>query len=333
MARVLNNYIENDGRYFRSDWKMPVLEIDKLTSNSEQSEEQGLLGAGAIWLCMEALTEVNRPETETGWNFFQGSRKVAWKTGTSFGFRDGWAIGTTPDFTVAVWIGNPNGEGRPGLTGIITAAPVLFEVMNLLSQSGWFETPYDDLVKLELCKKSGHIAGPYCNETDSAFVSPAGRTTILCPYHQLIHLSNDRKFRVNSDCYEIKDMKHEPWFILPPAQEWFYRRRDAFYKELPSMHKSCVGNDEIRQMQIIYPGHGSIIYIPRELDGSRGKVVFEAAHRNPEKTIYWHIDDQFIAATNQFHEISVLALKGIHLLSLVDEDGNSQNLKFELIDK
>ena len=81
------------------------------------------LSASSIWLTYEALQKVNRPESETGWQYFSSSPDLAWKTGTSFGFRDGWAVGTTPGYVVGVWTGNADGEGRPGLTGISAAAP------------------------------------------------------------------------------------------------------------------------------------------------------------------------------------------------------------------
>ena len=90
------------------------------------------LSASSIWLTYEALQKVNRPESETGWQYFSSSPDLAWKTGTSFGFRDGWAVGTTPEYVVGVWAGNADGEGRPGLTGISAAAPILFDLVNLM---------------------------------------------------------------------------------------------------------------------------------------------------------------------------------------------------------
>ena len=115
MARVLNN-INTGKEYHAEDWHAPQLvniETQKLTSDPSPP-----LTAPAIWLTYEALQRVNRPETETGWRYFGNAPDIAWKTGTSFGFRDAWAIGTTPAYVVAVWAGNADGEGRPGLSGI-----------------------------------------------------------------------------------------------------------------------------------------------------------------------------------------------------------------------
>ena len=66
---------------------------------------------------------------------------IAWKTGTSYGFRDAWAVGVTPRYAVGVWVGNATGEGKPGLVGAQTAGPVLFDIFNYLPSSPWFERP------------------------------------------------------------------------------------------------------------------------------------------------------------------------------------------------
>jgi penicillin-binding protein 1C len=332
MARVLNHFNESGGKYYSGDWHMPgIIKKDKILDND--GSEQGPLGAGAIWLCFQALQDVNRPSTETGWELFSSSRKVAWKTGTSFGFRDGWAIATTPEYVVAVWTGNSDGEGMPGLTGLNAAAPLLFDLLNVLPVTSWFSAPYDDLEEVSVCRESGHRPGKFCTDIDTILISPAGRSSDVCPYHQMIHLDKSEKFRVSTDCYEQSDMVHKSWFVLPPAQEWYYRKKDPSYKPVPPLMKDCDDQGELRQIQIIYPDPGAIIYVPRELDERKGKVVFEAAHRNPENKIFWHIDDKYIATTQYFHQISVQPEKGKHRLILIDESGQSTSVNFEIIDE
>ncbi|MBE0652664.1 MAG: penicillin-binding protein 1C [Bacteroidales bacterium] len=340
MARVLNHYTRYDSRYFRSDWTMGLSDVTKkegaLKSRVEplrEGEEQGFLGAGAIWLSFEALKELNRPESQAGWEFFNSSRRVAWKTGTSFGFRDGWAIGTTPEFVVAVWTGNADGEGKPGISGIGTAAPLMFDVLNILPPTSWFNIPYDDLERERVCSRSGYKAGRFCTSTDSILVSPAGKNTGTCPFHQLVHLDKNQEFRVSSSCYSVPEMVTVPWFILPPAQEWYYKKKDPSWQPLPPMAENCKPEDRLPAMQFIYPDPGSVIYIPFELSGEKGRVVFEAAHRNPEKKIFWSIDDSFVQETRNIHQIIVLPERGLHTLTLVDEDGNRLATRFEVIER
>ena len=96
------------------------------------------LKASSVWLTLKALQDVERPEVEAGWKNFASAMNLSWKTGTSFGFRDAWAVGVNAEYVIGVWVGNADGEGRPGLVGTRAAAPILFEVASLLSSSQRF---------------------------------------------------------------------------------------------------------------------------------------------------------------------------------------------------
>lgn len=334
LARTLNRYNEMAGLYDKEDFKSPQIILKTTESKAiATGQEQGLLGAGAIYLTFKALLEVNRPEQESGWENFATTRKIAWKTGTSFGFRDGWAIGITPEYVVAIWTGNANGEGRPGITGLQGAAPILFEVFNLLPQTSWFKVPYDDLKYVKVCSKSGHLAGQWCSETDSVLVPPAGIQTTVCPYHRLIHLDQERKYRVNSNCYSADKIIHESWFILPPVQEWYYRQKNAWYKSLPLYKKGCEDKNEVPQMQMLYPEANTIVYVPLELDGSRGRLVCEAIHRKPGIEVFWHIDNQYLGKTKGRHQIAIIPEKGRHTIYLIDSEGEKISSEFEAIER
>src|SRR5205807_10426279 len=122
MARVLNHYNKNRW-YDTADYHNPVYTAQP--EREQHLEKTGLLDAASIYYTFQAMEEVMRPGEEMLWQQFSSTQRIAWKTGTSFGFRDGWAIGITPRYVVGVWVGNTDGEGRPGLTGINTAAPIM----------------------------------------------------------------------------------------------------------------------------------------------------------------------------------------------------------------
>ena len=146
------------------------------------------------------MQEVMRPGEEGLWNLFNSSQRIAWKTGTSFGFRDGWAIGLTPKYSVVVWVGNTDGEGRPELTGINTAAPVMFDIFRLLPASSWFEPPASDFTYLPVCHQSGFKAGSDCDDVDTMMVSVKGVNAPVCPYHRMVHLERTGTYRATSSC-------------------------------------------------------------------------------------------------------------------------------------
>ena len=238
LSRVLNRFL-NAKKYYKEDYHPPVL-IRKPDINTMMTEDPSPpLSASSIWLTYEALQKVNRPESETGWQYFASSPDLAWKTGTSFGFRDGWAVGTTPQYVVGVWVGNATGEGRPGLTGITAAAPLMFDLVNLMGTGSWFKTPYEDLTMISVCSKSGFRAGPDCPETIEIPACLNGLRSEACPYHQIIHLNKSKTLQVNSDCISPIDIINESWFVLPPAMEYFYRQKHSEYKSLPPVAPGC----------------------------------------------------------------------------------------------
>ncbi len=294
-------------------------------------ENEYLPHRSAVWLMFEALREVNRPVQETGWQYFNSSRKIAWKTGTSFGFKDAWAIGTTPEFVVAVWVGNADGEGRPGLTGIKSAAPVMFDLFNLLPQTSWFLKPYDDMKKVIICRQSGFAASVYCPDKDTIWSSPKSDNLPVCKYHKMVHLNKNLTTQVNRNCYD-KKIVSKSWFVLPAHMEYYYKKRVPDYHPLPPWHAKCKPMaDDV--MQIIFPADVRTVYIPRNLNGSRSELLFEVAHREPSKKVYWHLDDVFLTMTEGIHEAGFFSKSGEHVLTLMDEDGATLSTTFTVVDR
>jgi penicillin-binding protein 1C len=330
LSRVLKSYLKNK-KYFKEDFHPPLLTNGSQLNSVKTIETDPVLSASAIWLTYEALRKVNRPESEAGWQYFSSSPNLAWKTGTSFGFRDGWAVGTTPDYVIGVWTGNANGEGRPGLTGITAAAPILFDLFNLMERGSWFNSPDEDLTFIKVCAKSGFRAGTDCPETEEIPASINGLRSEVCPYHQIIHLNKSGTNQVNADCVPSNEIKNESWFVLPPAMEYFYRLKHPEYKPLPPVAKGCTLNKSIPVMEFIYPTAGVKIFIPRDQTGALTRVISEIAHRNPSKKIFWHLDNNYIGTTRYTHQIEIVTSSGYHALTAVDEDGNSVRCGFHII--
>ena len=330
LSRILNNY--NDFKqYYTGDFHEPVIVRDNYKSEEKQIDTDPPYSASSIWLTFEALQKVNRPESETGWQFFSSAPQLAWKTGTSYGFRDGWAIGTTPSFVIGVWTGNADGEGRPGLTGIVTAAPILFELSGLMNREEWFKKPAEDLTLIKVCSQSGYRASPYCPETVETDACVAGLRSDACPYHQLVHLNNNKTMQVTSECYDPDKIINESWFVLSPAMEFFYRQKHPEYRQLPPFAPGCNSGRTIPVMEFIYPSPGVKIFIPRDQEGNLTRIIPEIAHRNPSCKIFWHIDDSYIATTKYIHQIEIIAGAGYHTLTAVDEDGNSIKCGFTVV--
>jgi penicillin-binding protein 1C len=338
MARTLNNYFNHPGkdrydksdfhplRYSATDYRLP------LTANHSPSSTSWL-SASSIYLTFDALKELYRPGEETGWKYFSSSKKIAWKTGTSHGLRDGWAVGVNTEYAVGVWVGNADGEGRPGLTGTETAAPILFDLFSLLPGNSWFQPPISEMEKIPVCSKSGYRVSDLCEAADTIWVTKAGLQTTACPYHKKIHLSKDKKFRVHTDCESTDNLIPTSWFVLPPLQEYYFKSKNISYQSLPPYRKDCASTNTIVSMDLIYPKVDSKIFVPRELEGNLGSTLFEAAHQNPAAIIYWHLDGSFLGTTSKNHRMAINPSTGEHVLVLVDGAGEVLKRHFQILSK
>lgn len=336
LARAQLNYFKYPGkyRYSTQDYRPP--RYQQMSDSTAMTEllETAPISAASTYLIFESLTELKRPGEESGWRYFNSAQKIAWKTGTSFGFRDGWAVGVTPKYVVGVWAGNADGEGRPGLTGTDAAAPILFDIFSHLPDSEtWFSPPTPEMKEVTVCVKSGHRASPHCEDTETMKIHVKGTTSRLCPYHRQVHLSADLKYQVNAECTSLSAMKHINWFVLPPVQEHYFKKVNIFYKSLPPYRDDCSGQENIQFMDMVYPKNNAVLFIPRELDGIAGRSVFELAHRNPNATVFWHLDGNYIGTTNGRHSMALSPSAGKHNLTVVDEEGRIIERRFEVISK
>ena len=249
----------------------------------------------ARWYTFEALKEVNRPD-QLDWRLIRSVRKAAWKTGTSYGFRDAWAVGMTPAYTIGVWAGNAQGQGVPGLTGARTAGPVMFDILNLLPMADeWFSMPSEGSWT-DVCTASGHLAGVDC-PSESILIPSAGLDSEPCHYH------------------------NSGEFVLPPAMEWYYRPHHPEYTGA----KKATGDAAV---QFIYPQNGAVLSLPRQLSGKVEGVVFRAAHHKTDAKLWWHLDRAYVGETVFRHEMLLSPAPGSHVLTVVDQEGSAASVRF-----
>ncbi len=329
MSSTLNHFNESSSEYYTNEFVEPTFLAEQTIDFGKKTSEKQLFDAASIYLTYESMKDVNRPEGNENWEFFDSSKQIAWKTGTSFGFRDAWAIGTTKDYVVGVWIGNADGEGRPGLVGVETAAPLLFDVFDMLPQSHWFSKPFDEMEDVDICVKSGYRASQNCDMVEQKFIQKSGLKTQACPYHVLVHLDKNEQYQVNSSCENVSDVQSKSWFVLPPLMAYYYQAKNPFYKALPAYRDDCLGETSTK-MAFIYPKENNTIFLPKDFDGSTNELILKLAHSKPETIVFWYLNETFIASTKAIHEMAIQPKQGKHLVTVVDELGNEAKIGFEI---
>ncbi len=303
--------------------------------------------AGAAALTLDALTKVARPEEEAAWEDYASARRIAWKTGTSFGFRDAWAIGVYGSFVAGVWVGNASGEGRPSLKGSAAAAPILFDLFGLLDAGGAGDTlqtsndvqprtgppsaaPAPDFRETEVCTDSGWAAGPDCARAETALVPATAKGLPPCPYCTSVAVSADGRFRVRAEEEDPANVRIEKRFVLPPAIERYFAR-SLGYKGLPPWKPGSAQSGSDRSLQVVTPEQGASLFIPVEITGRPGAAVFTVAHRDAKAVVFWQLDGIYLGSTRGIHAIEVRPAAGEHVLTVVDGSGRSVSRRFTVL--
>lgn len=286
--------------------------------------------AGAAYNTLNALRMAGQNAEQLDW---EGgiSNGIGWKTGTSYGFRDAWAVGVNAKYVVAVWVGNADGEGRPGVIGAAAAAPIMFEIFSALgAKTHWFLQPYDAMTKVNACASSGLLASVNCPEIKETWICKTTESNAVCTYHKKILTTQDGRYLLTENCATGTVGMVKSWFVLPPAWEYYYKKKNASYIPLPPALPSCEASNTENPMQLIYPANRQVVMRAKQLDGQPGAIIFKLAHRHFNKKVFWYANDIYLGETLENHEMPINLPPATYTLRLVDQDGFEISQIFEM---
>lgn len=298
-----------------------------------QTNGRQLMHPASAYLLLEMLKEVKRPEGEYYWEQYNNQRPVAWKTGTSYGQRDGWAVGTNPSWTIGVWVGNFTGEGNPNLTGGRCAGPLLFDCFNALpalTPERWFRTDPEQFTTCRICRDTGFLAGPDCPRRQNVLVPKHAKAFRPCPYHRVVHLSRDRRHTVCAKCWDKEGRAAEVRLVYPPQVTQVLRQQGREVAGLPPHRPGCPTLEKNPEMEITYPAERAQIWIPRGLAGEPQRVVVQVSHRTRDRRVFWYVDEQFQGESRDPHARAFFLDTGWHTVDIVDESGQRLRRQFQV---
>lgn len=295
----------------------------------KSSKSQFAFSQSSLHATIQAMADVSRPREEKSWEQFGIEHKIAWKTGTSFGHKDAWALGFNGKYMVGIWIGNEGGEGRFDLTGISKAAPLMFKVFNLMPENQWFKTSSTSAAtdEIRVCSASGKLAGPLCKDT---YVLKNNRTSFQlqpCNFHQIVRV-NDSGLAISENCNQDVVFT-DTLFVLPSMMEYYYRQSHVDYKGLPPNDPSCPSFSQL--CKIIYPQNGLKVFLPKEKIDLQNDLIVKAYHREKDSQLFWFLDDKYVNITKNNHNIQLKLSKGKHVLTISDPYGYQDQIVFEIL--
>ncbi len=287
------------------------------------------LDKASIYTTLTAISNTFRPETEAYWKNFSSSSKLAWKTGTSYGNRDAWAIGVNKKYAIGVWIGNSDGQGVSGLTGLNHAAPLLFQLLDVLPHTKWFAEPHD-FQSAELCKLSGQKANEFCPETQTSLIPIASANTSNCAYHKSYWVEKSTGKRVYRECAQ-GEIRQDTFMIMPPLIAYYYAKKNPAYHPPPSWSNKC--QEAKPTIQILHPIPNGTISLP--LTGNQTEAInrginSKVYYDQENAELYWELNGTYLGSTTSIHEKVIHPTKGKNVLSITDENGYTVKSSFEV---
>lgn len=259
---------------------------------SSPSMQLSIFGAGAAYLTRQALSQRDRPD-------FPNRRDIAmppdihWKTGTSFGFRDAWAVGSSGTYTAVVWTGNVDNRSSTDLVGSEAAGPLLFDVLESVDHTRLSQVQPDDLVEVEVCAYSGHIPTSSCTGRAKILASIHAVPIMPCPYHVTCGGAS--------------------YTALPST---VIAALTALNRAVPKPPPCAT---EASPPQIATPVDGQVITLLPGLPVQNQLVPLSASTRAAQLT--WFVDGALIGTAASAHRLYWMPVPGTHDVVVADDAG------------
>jgi len=267
-----------------------------LLKPSEMNENR-VLSKESAYFISDILQKLNRPDiSQSMFNSTFRIPKIAWKTGTSFGRRDAWAIGYNQKYTIGVWVGNFDGEGVPSLNGAESATPLLFDVFNYVdynSNKQWFNIPKGIKYRL-ICSKSGFLPSENCSQLiNDAYIE---NITVQqkCQHIIPIMVNMDSTFHYCNSCVDNQPYLLKNYLFLQPNLINFYETEKIAYPKIPPHYSQCTKVYESKGLKIISPNDGSEYLIEKD---TKTKLSLNAETDYLSKKIFWYVNNKLVGET------------------------------------
>jgi penicillin-binding protein 1C len=290
-----------------------------------------ILSPEACYIVSTILSELQRPNLPSSWEFTRDLPTIAWKTGTSYGRRDAWAIGYNPKYTVGVWTGNFSGEGSPYLVGVEAAAPLMISLFRETSAGGepdWFRIP-DGVVIRDVCTMSGCVPGAHCRATRrDMYITDVSPYTV-CPVHKPILVDHATGYMLCRACAfgkQVDSVVVESW----PARVSAWLLENGVIPPMPPHNPMCRGVSTDDAPVIVSPDQDAIFEIIADIPAEFQKIPFQASLSLDAHTVHWFLDRQLYASGPVDDQIFYEPQPGRHTLMCVDEFGRSSRVTFEV---
>jgi len=307
---------------FAREGKMYPLHF--VQDEEEQKGEQ-IFSVSSSYLIANILSGTSRSDIADLSNY-STLPKFAWKTGTSYGKRDAWAIGFNPNYTIGVWMGNFNGVGSPNLSGAEVAVPLLFDLFNTIDYNSdvkWFEVP-EKLITREVCSESGLISTLYCNSVIHDFAIKDKSHNEVCNIHKPVYVNLDETVQYCTACLPSSDYKKSVYTVYEPELSVWLLQNKYNDQRPPAHNPDCTAKFAEDGPKILSPSEDYEYFLEKD---SEQEILLMAASDSRVKTHYWYVNEKFVKKSKPGEKVFFIPNEKVLKITCLDDKGRDGRVK------
>jgi penicillin-binding protein 1C len=309
-----------------------VLKPLRAIRSATRADGVPLLSEEASFVTLDMLRRNPRPGEEnavpvrTRW-------PVAWKTGTSWGFRDAWSAGIVGPYVVVVWIGNFDGQGNPAFVGVDAAAPLFFRIADALNLARPDEivpafAPPAGVTRVAVCAETGELPNAFCPQTVETWYIPGKSPIRVSQLHRAVAI--DSRTGLPACAPYAAETRFEVFAFWPSDMLKLFREAGVPRRTPPKL-PDCAAEDPADMPRIASPLR-NVSYTVR-LSAPQQTIGLDAATVGEVRRVFWFDDTALIGV----HTVSDgplpwrPATAGVHIVRVVDDHGRSAERQVEVV--
>jgi penicillin-binding protein 1C len=300
----------------------------------EEAVDLRIFSEGASYLTTQTLQLKDRPDFPARWEFSAAPRDIAWKTGTSFGHRDAWAVGYGRQYTAVVWMGNVDNSPSSNLVGSVSSGPILFDVLEGIEERGRQlvddRVQPDDLVSVEVCAYSGRLVTDACPHSKQALASVSSVPTEPCPYHRRVEVELASGLAVTPGCRGDKITEFRSVLAWPASVRRWLKDQHRHLPQSPAFAPDCKQAAVKEAPQILSPVAGQITLLIPGMPTSDQEIPLEADVPDGSSELSWFLNGQYLGTIAADDRLWWTPELGDHEVLVVDSQGTSGRRRFSV---
>lgn len=295
-------------------------------NDQDRRPEMTAMSPGAAYLTRRALRLKDRPDFPARGRFRRMPVNVHWKTGTSYGHHDAWAVGSNAQYTAVVWLGNFDNTPSSHLAGAEAAGPILFDILEALQGPDDRVVKDDpvpgDLTAIEVCALSGRLPTAACPHRTRAWALRRSVPTETCAFHVEVDVDIATGLGLTPACRADRPYRTERFVVYPPNLRRYLRAERLRLPSPPAMAPGCALASSARDGRppvIIEPAAGRISMLIPGMAADRQEIPLVA--ETESANVSWFLDGEYLGTVGRDERLWWRPRPGKHQVVAVDDVG------------